>query len=187
MSARTPTFPKQLSVISQIVQLPKLPMTEIKKIWLRLFHDITPTHNRQFLERRIAFKLQEIEFRKENHTLMDRNQKRISALINNAKMQLRERDCPQVPATVLSREYQNIFYQVVTTADGRYEFQGRVFKSLSVTAREITGTGWSGPLFFLAKRQGCAKSESQSNGQCQCKNRRPRMSDILKRRLRCAV
>ena len=169
MNARTQTSPKQLSVISQIAQLPELPMTEIKKIWLRLFHDITPTHNRQFLERRIAFKLQEIEFRQENRALMDRNQKRIAALISNGKMQLRERDCPPVPGTVLAREYQNIFYQVVATADGQYEFQGRVFKSLSVIAREITGTRWSGPLFFGLRDRAVPKAKARATANANAK------------------
>ena len=169
MNALNQTSPKQLSVISQIAQLPELPMPEIKKIWLRLFHDITPTHNRQFLERRIAFKLQEIEFRKENRALMDRNQKRIAALISNGKMQLRERDCPPVPGTVLSREYQNIFYQVITTADGQYEFQGRVFKSLSVIAREITGTRWSGPLFFGLRDRAVPKAKARATANANAK------------------
>ena len=59
------------SVASQIARLPELPMLEIKALWQRLFDDDTPTHNRQFLERRIAYRLQEVEFRKVEIQLLD--------------------------------------------------------------------------------------------------------------------
>lgn len=145
------------SVIAQIVQLPNLPMKEIKVLWRRLFGADEPTHNRQFLERRIAFKLQEIAFRKENPALLERNKRRIDALITNGKMQKREREYQPIPGTVLTREYRNVTYRVVAMAEGKYEFQGRVFTSLSMIAREITGTRWSGPLFFGLKARVKAK------------------------------
>ncbi len=53
--------------------------------------------------------------------------------------------------TLLTREYRGIAYKVVVTADGQYDFEGRLFPSLSMIAREITGTRWSGPLFFGLK------------------------------------
>jgi len=49
---------------------------------------------------------------------------------------------------VLTREYRGIEYHVTVTQDGKYEYQGRSYPSLSMIAREITGTRWSGPLFF---------------------------------------
>ena len=80
------------SVTSQIAQLPKLPMPEIKSLWQRLFHGDTPTHNRQFLERRIAYKLQEIEFRKLDASLLDCNKRRIESLIETGKVKTRDPD-----------------------------------------------------------------------------------------------
>ena len=80
------------SVTSQIAQLPELPMTEIKSLWQRLFHGDTPTHNRQYLERRIAYKLQEIEFRKVDASLLDRNKRRIESLIETGKVKTRDQD-----------------------------------------------------------------------------------------------
>ncbi|SFB03006.1 Protein of unknown function [Collimonas sp. OK607] len=151
--------PTPASVTAQIAQLPELAMPEIKKLWRRLYGDETPNHNRQFLERRIAFKLQELEFKKENRALLERNKRRIDALISHGKMQKREREYQPVPGTVLRREYQGIEYQVVATADGQYEFQGRVFPSLSMVAREITGTRWSGPLFFGLRERAVPKSK----------------------------
>jgi Protein of unknown function (DUF2924) len=49
--------------------------------------------------------------------------------------------------TVLIREWHGKKHQVTAVKDG-FMFSGRHFKSLSKLAREITGTRWSGPLFF---------------------------------------
>ena len=50
----------------------------------------------------------------------------------------------------LIREWQGQTH-VVNVLDSGYDYQGRVYKSLSAIAREITGTAWSGPLFFGLK------------------------------------
>ena len=36
--------------------------------------------------------------------------------------------------------------------DGGFLWRGETFKSLSIIAREITGTQWSGPVFFGLKK-----------------------------------
>ena len=69
--------PTPPSVVAQITQLPNLPIDALRAIWRKLFHTDAPTHHRRFLERRIAYKLQEIAFRKENRNLLQNNQKRI--------------------------------------------------------------------------------------------------------------
>jgi len=54
---------------------------------------------------------------------------------------------------VLVREWHGSKHQVTVLKDG-FMFKGRHFESLSKIAREITGTRWSGPLFFgLRSRQ----------------------------------
>ena len=49
---------------------------------------------------------------------------------------------------MLKREFDNREHRVTAQADGSFEYEGRRFKSLSGVARHITGTQWSGPLFF---------------------------------------
>ena len=51
------------------------------------------------------------------------------------------------PGTVLTREWQGTLHQVRVNDDG-FEYEGVLFASLSEVARKITGTRWSGPLFF---------------------------------------
>lgn len=140
------TFPP--SVLSQIAQLPELPITEIKALWKRLFGTEIPNYNRQFLERRIAHKLQLIEFRKTNRNLLESNERRIKTLIETGRLRSREKDCRLLAGSILIRHYQDVEHRVVVETDGQYEYEGSRYASLSAIAREITGTRWSGPLFF---------------------------------------
>ncbi len=151
MNPHTQPYATLPTVMSQIIGLPNLPMPELKALWKQLFQSDTPTHNRQFLERRIAFRLQEIEYRKLNPQLLDRNRHRIQALIDTGKKKTLDRDIRLMPGTVLSREFRDRVHRVVVAAAGRYEYEGRSFRSLSMIAREITGTRWSGPVFFGVK------------------------------------
>lgn len=158
-SANISTTPT--SVASRIAQLPELPMSEIKALWQRLFDGETPIHNRQFLERRIAYRLQEIEFRKADPNLLERNKRRIASLVATGKLKKRDRDYRPAAGTMLIREYQGATYRVIATADGHYDFDGRMYQSLSMIAREITGTRWSGPLFFGLKAPAAPKTSAK--------------------------
>ena len=153
------------SVTAQIARLPQLPMAEIKALWRELFNTDNPTHNRQFLERRIAYKLQENAFRTvDDSGLLDCNARRIQALIETGKAPKRDRELRLLPGTVLTREYRGIEHHVAVTQDGQYAYQGRAYPSLSMIAREITGTRWSGPLFFGLKGTAKRKNGKKQGG-----------------------
>ena len=113
------------SVLAQITGLPDLSMLDVKALWKSLFGQETPTHNRQFLERRIAYRLQEIEFRKVDRALVDRNKRRIQAILESGQNKKFDRDFHLMAGTLLTREYQGKEYQVMATVDGQYEFEGR--------------------------------------------------------------
>lgn len=51
------------------------------------------------------------------------------------------------PGTRLLREWQGQTHHVTVLAEG-FEHDGRRYRSLTAIARHITGTAWSGPLFF---------------------------------------
>ncbi len=55
------------------------------------------------------------------------------------------------PGTVLTREWKGVLHQVRVLEDG-FEHEGKSFSSLSEVACRITGTRWSGPLFFGLKK-----------------------------------
>lgn len=52
------------------------------------------------------------------------------------------------PGTKFLREWNGRTHEVMALADGGFVYRGTVYRSLSAIAREITGTRWSGPVFF---------------------------------------
>ncbi len=63
------------------------------------------------------------------------------------------------PGTVLLREWHGTQHRVIVRENG-IVFNGKQYKSLSQVAYRITGTKWSGPLFFGLK----ANRQEQTNG-----------------------
>jgi hypothetical protein len=51
------------------------------------------------------------------------------------------------PGTRLLREWQGQTHHVTVTSQG-FEYSGKTYRSLTAITRHITGTAWSGPLFF---------------------------------------
>jgi hypothetical protein len=51
------------------------------------------------------------------------------------------------PGTRLLREWQGQTHHVTVAPDG-FEYAGTTYRSLTAISRQITGTAWSGPLFF---------------------------------------
>lgn len=63
------------------------------------------------------------------------------------------------PGTRLVRQWRDQVHLVNVEAKG-YEYQGARYQSLSEIARLITGTRWSGPLFFgIKNEQGSSNSK----------------------------
>src|SRR5206468_814524 len=63
------------------------------------------------------------------------------------------------PGTRLIREWQGRTHEVLVLDDG-FSWQGAQYRSLSAIARKITGTAWSGPLFFGLKQNRSASRRS---------------------------
>jgi len=67
------------------------------------------------------------------------------------------------PGTRLVREWQGRTYEVLVL-DGGFSWQNTHHRSLSALARKITGTAWSGPLFFgLKPNRPANRRSSQQN------------------------
>jgi hypothetical protein len=60
------------------------------------------------------------------------------------------------PGARLVREWHGRTHAVVVTEEG-FEFEGKLYRSLTGMAREVTGAAWSGPRFFgLARAAGAS-------------------------------
>jgi hypothetical protein len=147
---------QEKSVAAQVATLPNLDMKELWALWDQYFPRRPGHHNRDYVEARVAYKIQEEAF----GGLKPEVRKQFLQIGEaNSKIKFRRSaDIHIVPGTVLLRDFGDREHRVLALADGLYEYEGRQYKSLSAVARHITGTPWSGPLFFgLGKYQKGAK------------------------------
>ncbi len=137
------------SITAQIAHLPHLPMENLWALWDEFFDRRPGHHHRTYLENRIAYKLQERACGGLSATLR-RKLERIGETgeVPNHK---RRNEHQVAPGTVMVREFNGLTYRVTALDDGRFELDGRPYKSLSAVARAITGTSYSGPVFFGLK------------------------------------
>lgn len=138
---------QQTSVAVQIANLACLPMSELWAMWDRYFPRRPDYPNRTHVESRLAYKLQEEAF----GGLAPETRKRLEAIgAKHSKIKLRAkpREFDFAPGTVLLREWGDRDHRVKVTADGQFEYEGNTFRSLTAVARHITGSHWSGPMFF---------------------------------------
>ena len=98
----TPATPP--SVLAQIAQLPDFSIDDLRALWIELNGSPTPNSNRAFLERRIAYGLQERAYRKVNPGLLDRNAHRIEKLLATGVVSKTDRDIRPIPGTVITRD-----------------------------------------------------------------------------------
>lgn len=147
---------QQASVAARIAELSRLPIAELWPLWDRYFTSRPINPNRAFVESRIAYKLQEEAFGGLAQATRQRLET-IGAKHSRIKLRARPRDINFAPGTVLLREWGDREHKVMVTANGLFEYEGSTFKSLTAVARHITGTHWSGPLFFGLTGKGGAQ------------------------------
>jgi hypothetical protein len=145
-------------ISKEILELRKLSTGAIREKWRDLFGKEAPHFQRQYLESRLAYRIQELRF----GGLSPETLKRLAAIGeqldggNPTRRRTRIGDSPVV-GTRFIREWHGQEYCVTVRHDG-FEYQGKRYKSLSSIARAITGTQWNGWSFFgLRQNRGSAK------------------------------
>ena len=131
-----------------LARLPKLGLGELRQRGLYK-PEASPYLSRELLLRAVAYRMQEVALgglRPERQ----RQLRQFAQQLNESQEgQIRPR--PELkPGTRLVREWQGRTYEVLVL-DGGFSWQGMSYRSLSALARKITGTAWSGPLFFGLK------------------------------------
>ena len=152
MTEPTPTIARD-AVLARLAALKTATTPALKQEWRALFGAEPPPYNRRFLESRLAYRVQELAF----GGLKPETVARLEALgeqFSGGKVTVRRThgDRP-LAGTRLVREYQGVPHTVTVRTDG-FEYQGRLYKSLSAIARHITGTRWNGILFFGLRSRG---------------------------------
>ncbi|MGH7780577.1 MAG: DUF2924 domain-containing protein [Candidatus Binataceae bacterium] len=136
---------------TELASLRALDPEALRQRWKALFGgDPSPYLGRSFMIWAIAYRLQERALggvRPSTQRILDRVcnglAEAVSERIPNRRVGA---------GTVLIREWRGVHHRV-TVLDHDVVYRGRRYKSLSEVARVITGTHWSGPLFFGLKRR----------------------------------
>lgn len=122
-------------------------VAELRKEWARLYRSHPPKKlSRDLLTLGVAWKLQERAL----GGLSTASKRQLNALTRTmeAKPDLAEtRTVTLRPGARLIREWNGEINEVLVVDDG-FRWRGKTWRSLSVIARELTGTTWSGPRFF---------------------------------------
>ncbi len=143
------------SVLRQVADLQNLTYEQLKELWRTLNGGEPPAYNRQYITKRLAYRIQEIAYgglSNEAHEKMGEALKRHG--YNEDGMPVRAGDrrvsCGKgmpVIGSKLVREWNGKRYEVIALRDG-FEFEGRKYRSLTAIVKAITGTHWNGRKFF---------------------------------------
>jgi Protein of unknown function (DUF2924) len=133
-------------ISAEIAALASLDLKDLKLRWRELYDtEPPPKISRELLTRAIAYRLQEKEFGGLSPATR-RLLERVAADLSSHRARLSHAR-KAAPGTLLIREWRGKAHQV-TVQDEGVAYHGKRCGSLSEVARLITGTRWSGPLFF---------------------------------------
>ena len=143
------------SVLRQMALLQSMTLEQLREKWLDLYGEKPPQYKKQFLIKRLAFRIQELFY----GGLSDQAKDHLRLVAKDDPVATVTRCIPEerksseaiLPGTRLVRIWNDRRYEVTVQVDG-YEYEGRTFRSLSAVAREITGTRWNGKVFFGLKK-----------------------------------
>ncbi len=156
------------TVLGEINRLRRMTVSELHAEWLRLNGEPTRSRNREYLFRRLAWRVQEIA----HGGLSDHAKARLEELATDtfthsrtprealeaatvANVQPvatpharsnRDTRLPS-PGTVIVKNYKGRELRLVVHED-HFELDGQSYRSLSEAARHVTGSRWNGPLFW---------------------------------------
>jgi hypothetical protein len=141
----------QETLSAQIEALPTLNKAQLLAIWAENFSkDPPPNLRKELMVPVLAYRMQEKEFGGLSHAARCRLREVAASLRTDKSSQERPDSAPQT-GTRLLRVWHGETHEVIATGS-RYEYRGQTYSSLSRIARKITGTQWSGPLFFGVRK-----------------------------------
>jgi hypothetical protein len=143
------------TIPQQLQELLTLSPAELARRYEALFGKPPRVRNKAFLQRRVAWKLQEREF----GGLPERAKARLDELIAAIDLPLRDPAPPRprgpqraeargpMIGTTLIRKWHDTEVRVEVVENG-FTWNGVSYRSLSAVAKAITGANWNGRLFF---------------------------------------
>ena len=144
-------------VLARLAALKEMTVGELKGQWETLMGSAPPNNSRQFLQQRLAYRIQELTYGGPSKPVI-RLLDALADEVEGRKVRKSVISDPRNPVigTRLVREWDGMEHVITVMKDG-FDWQGRRYKSLSAVARDITGTRWNGYRFFgLRERKDAA-------------------------------
>jgi len=137
----------------RLARLKNLPLEKLRAEWRSLLGTAPPAcRSREVLRQLLAWRIQEKTLGGLSPASRRRLRQLASAFGRNPDHAVPASPLPK-PGTILVREWKGVLHRVHVLQEG-FEHEDERFASLSEVARRITGTRWSGPLFFGLKNGG---------------------------------
>jgi hypothetical protein len=144
------------SVLARLAALQKMSSVGLRSQWDDLCKTPIPkSYNDRMLIKRLAHRIQELEYGGDSQETKARLEQLAS---RHCKSDKRHDVAMPMAGTVLVREYQGVEYQVLVLEDGKFQYDGCIYNSLSAIAKRIAGgTSWNGKIFFGLKERATSK------------------------------
>jgi Protein of unknown function (DUF2924) len=147
-------------VADRLARLETLDLSAMRHEWRRLYRAEPPRLSRDLMTRALAYRIQEIAFGGRSKVILRRLASLAAEFESDGRIATPAQ--PRIkPGARLVREWHRRTHAVVITEEG-FEFEGRIYRSLTSIAREITGAAWSGPRFFGLARPANASGRNDA-------------------------
>jgi hypothetical protein len=142
-------MPNQIG--AKLEELPRMRTAKLRILWQELFAKAAhPKLRRDLMIPILAYRIQEKAYGGLKSSTRKRLQKLAAELERDPNAQFQPTQQIKT-GTKLLRQWQGETHNVMVVDDG-FDYRNKRYESLSEIAREITGTRWSGPLFFGLKQ-----------------------------------
>lgn len=152
---------KTTKLEEQIAAIQRMSRSELRALWLATFGEEPRSGNNVWMRKRLCWGIQAQQL----GGLSEAAKKRIEELtpLALASMPWGFRSFPErdtavslvergrsalTPGTVLTRKYKGKTIVVTVRDNGKFEYGGAIYGSLSAVAKAVTGSHWNGNLFF---------------------------------------
>lgn len=156
----------------EITALKNMTVAELRARYAEVFGEENPSHHKEYLVKRIAWRLQSLA----EGGLSERARIRAAELARDADIRVTAPKTPEkavpertrvsemhfstdrrvpMPGAQIERHYKRRTV-IVTVLPNGFEYDGEVYRSLSAVASAVTGTHWNGYHFFNLKKNGDA-------------------------------
>jgi len=161
------------TIEATINALRRMTVTQLRQKYLEVFGETTNAANKDFLFKRIAWRIQSLA----EGGLSERARRRAAELACDSDIRMTQpskattltlrtntvtlpaprtssHDRLPMPGTILTRAYRGQRVEVKVLTSG-FDYDGQVYRSLSAVAKVVTGSHWNGLAFFgLAASKG---------------------------------